>query len=220
MSRFLVACALLTGACTPTVVALGDSIDQAWPFDELRQWTFQAEDTTVPYRLEAEQLEGFEEIDDHKVYTIEFVYDCFNDSGVCEDADLDGTEDIEGTVAATWRMSSSGPDGVLFHAVDDVTYDPPVALADGRMAKNDEIVTESGGVTYTAVYNGKVTCPAPGLWPEEENRPDCFENAIDDGDADSKVGGTYWATTRFSLVAFQQGDGVLWQLRNFDVAER
>lgn len=219
MSRTLVSLALLLGACAPQVVVSGDQIYKAYPFDALREWTFQADDTTIPYRLEARQLEGFEEIGDEAVYTLEFLYACFNDTGVCEDADDNGTEDIEGEVAFTWRMSATRRAGVLFHAIDDTTFDPPVAIADGDMLVGDEVVTTSGGITYTATYEGEETCPAPGLWPEVETRPDCFKNVVDDGGVESPVGGTYWATTRVSLTAFQLDEGPLWQARDFDVPE-
>ncbi len=220
MSRAVVVCVVALVAC-PAVQppAQGDSIYQAYPFDDLREWTFQAEDTTVPYRLMARQLEGFEEVDEAAIYTIEFIYDCFNDTGVCVDADEDGSNDIELTTAFTWKMSSTRRDGVRFHAISDVAFDPPIVIADGAMRVDEEVVTTSGGVTYTATYPGKVVCPAPGLWPDEESRPDCYENVVDDGGADSLVGGTYWSTTRVSLVAFEQGDGILWQARAFDVAE-
>jgi len=193
----------------------GVPIFQAFNFSTVRTWTFLSDEGSLGYRLQARQIEGSEEIGGQDVYTVEFQYDCVNNTqGDCADNQL------EGTVATTWKLSSSLGEGVLWHQLGETTFDPPVQIAEARMLEGDTVTSESDGVTYTSEYVDLIPCPAENYWPDPESRADCYHLQVTaDGDAD--LVGNYYIAQRFTFAAFQQGGDSepTWELLGFDEAE-
>lgn len=195
----------------------GDDIWEYFPFNGDRTWTYQSTDTSIPYRLigttgESELLED----ERTRVYLVEYTYDCLGSSSPCDvDEDDDGTPDIETEVQWTLRISSDSASGTRIFGYDDTTFDPPIRLASAKMDLGAELVTESGGTTFTSTYVEQVTCPAP-YWGE--NPPeDCVHFTLDDGGAGTGLAGDYWSIYQFSLTAMQfEGEEGQWQLRDYD----
>lgn len=195
--------------------ARGDQIFQAFNFSTRRTWTYLSDDGSLGYRLQARQLDGSEDVDGKDVYSIEFQYDCIqNTQGSCAD------QELEGTVATTWKFSSSLGDGVLWHAVGDTVFDEPVLLADARMLEGDTVTSEADGVSYTSTYVEQAPCPAENYWPDPDSRADCYHLSLT-ADGESPIVGEYWVTQRFMFAAYQQGDGdaETWELLGFGEIE-
>lgn len=222
MRRLLPLLVLAAGCPVQGGTFSGESITATWPFEERSTWEFQANEgegvtPTIGYRLFAEELPETEVIDELSVHTIEFIVDCFNFTGICEDADGDDAHDAEGQVLFLWKVSSSR-DGVQFHQWGDTVFDPPVMIAERLMKADDTVVTESGGITYTGTFAGSEVCPAPDYWTNEESRPDCFRLDVT-ADADSPLVGSFWNTRPIGPVAFQQEGGPRWELRAFETPD-
>ncbi|MCB9680280.1 MAG: hypothetical protein H6733_02310 [Alphaproteobacteria bacterium] len=213
------------GGCTGGQVQFdGLRMYDVWPWgDALITATYRSSDTSLPYALRSEVSQDFETIDtDLRIYTITFYIQCFGNAGICLDEDEDGKRDADGDVAFTWKMSADSRRGVNFHAADDTTYDPAVMLADSRMVEAESVTTESGGVTFVGTFEAEEVCPAEQFWPDASIRPDCYKFVLDDGGADSLVGGTYWATNQIGLVTFSRDvdDGETWALKSWDAEAR
>lgn len=183
----------------------GDDVYKWFPFNGERIWTYQSTDTSLTYQLRGVLSEESRVLDDNRtrVYHVDFRVDCRSADDNC----------VEDELAFSWEMSADSGKGVLFHSYGDTAYDPPVRLSGPQMVEGDTVVTESGGVTYTATYVGLVECPAI-YWRNE--KPTCGEIVVDDGGAGSPLAGTYWAVTQFNVVAFKSDlTGEEWQLRDF-----
>jgi hypothetical protein len=195
----------------------GDNTWEFFPFEGYRKWTYVSEDTSLPYMLVAETADESELLESGtRVYTVNFRYDCVGAADPCiEDLDADGSPDLDGTLAWSWRMSASSIGGVLIHELGGASYDPPVQLADSSMFKGDSVVTESGGTTYTSTYVEQNLCPAPywrGSPPDE-----CALFRLEDGGAGSTVAGEFWSIYQFNIVAFTfEGEASQWQLRDYE----
>jgi len=160
--------------------------------------------------LEEIERQGFTSLGDIVNYTP----GVNNTQGDCADNQL------EGTVATTWKLSSSLGEGVLWHQLGETTFDPPVQIAEARMLEGDTVTSESDGVTYTSEYVDLIPCPAENYWPDPESRADCYHLQVTaDGDAD--LVGNYYIAQRFTFAAFQQGGDSepTWELLGFDEAE-
>lgn len=220
----LTACALLLGSCQGgTTTFAGLQLSDALPLDDaIRNWTFQSDDNSIAYRLLMTQDPEFETDELTLIHSLKVVVKCFGFVGICDDADDDDAYDAEGMEVSTWRMSSNSFSGISFHGAGGVTFDPPVKLAEDRMVLGDTVVTESGGITWTATFVSEESCPAPLYFPSEETRPECFKLTLDDGGADSEIAGTYWLVGTYGLVAFQISgeEGRTWALQDYEGTRR
>ena len=222
MRRLLPVLVLAAGCPVQTGTFSGENIGSTWPFDERSVWEYEADegegvDPTIGYHLRAVEREETEAVGGVTVHVIDFLIDCFNFLGPCEDADGDDLQDGEGQTLFTWKMSSSR-EGVAFHQWGDAVLDPPVIIADLLMKRSDTVESESGGIAFTGTFLGSETCPAPSYWTNEETRPDCFRVDVT-ADAPSPVAGSYWSTAPIGPVGFQQEGGPRWELRDFETPD-
>jgi hypothetical protein len=216
----LILAAMAVTGCTDTTTLdfEGDDISDYFPFDGYRKWTYQSTDTTVPYYVVAETAEESELIEDSntRIYTLNFTYQCFGIGAPCDvDDDEDGTADLTGTPAWSWRLSANTSTGTQIHQIGDVTFDPPVQVATRKMFRGDSVTSESGGTFYTSTYVGTDVCPAP-YW--RDSPPDeCVYFQIDDGGAGSPAAGEIWSIYQFSIVGFSLGgDEHRWEMLRYE----
>lgn len=98
---------------------------------------------------------------------------------------------------------------------ESMTFDPPLQLAEDQMVPGASVVTDTGGLTWTATLQGQVECPND--WVSGERTWKCLYVTLDDGDGDDltgpKVAGHYWLAPRYGMSWFQQsGDTDKWVL--------
>lgn len=102
----------------------------------------------------------------------------------------------------------------------DVTFDPPVLMADYQMIPGDTVTTETGGFTFTSTFDGVEGCGTywvPG-WEDET----CLRMVVEDGDDDPSTNGiftgTFWWVPRYGTALFEVDayEGILWNLSDHD----
>jgi hypothetical protein len=130
---------------------------------------------------------------------------------------VDDSEDLAWSV--DW--SSHPVSGVQIHSYSnihdgtEVVFDPPVLFAEKRAVPGDQFVTQSGGFTWTATFQGVDGCGTywvPG-WEDEE----CLVVNLDDGDGtdvtNGVIVGTYWLVPRYGAAWLElDAYGTLWSL--------
>ncbi len=151
--RGTLALTLLLAACGGNQISFpGTDTRQLFPFDGERTWTYQSNDTTVPFLLEGEMLPQSEEIDGRNVYTVNYFKDCQRDDPTCTDGDL----------FFALRMSNVDPGGVYIHGYDpgtgNVDLDPPLLVIEGEARTQDILETTTAGIQFESEYLGQGSC--------------------------------------------------------------
>lgn len=208
----------MTGCYGTTIHSGGEDTYKYFPLDGDRTWVYQSTDSSLPYRLRAHKPKESETVEGStdRIYTITFSPDCQGAVDPCvADLDEDEIPDFENEPLMVWRLSSDSISGTRFYSFDDEAYDPPVRLAEADQADEEEVVTESGGVTYTSKIISETPCDVP-YWRGEP--PDgCKIFQLDDGGAGSALGGEYMAIVQFGIVQFTiQGLDSTWQLKEYE----
>lgn len=219
---------LIATACTGSEFGYaGFDMTDHMPLDGERSWIYTNPD--VPdWRLNVEMADGVQQ-DDTVIHPFEYWQ-----------ADPNG---VSANLLMTIDFSSDDFDGVRIHgyevigepqewggdsgAVADsgdtqgfgpaelVTFDPPVTIADKRMAPGEFVETTTGGTTWTSTFKYQESCPTN--WVSGEASWDCLYLEVDDGDGDlesgSPVSGRYWLAPRYGIAWFQlAGDTDKWIL--------
>lgn len=201
-----------------TITSSGEDTWKYFPLDGDRTWTYQSDNTSLPYRLVAHKPAENEVVNDlgTRAYTISFNADCLGIDPPCDvDADGDLIPDVETTPLFVWKLSSDSSRGAQFHAFNDEIFDPAVKLASADMSDTEVVTTESGGTTFSATIISEEPCDVPywrGQPPEG-----CKVFQLDDGGAGSPIAGEYMSIVQFGIVRFRQGtDGDTWSLKAYE----
>lgn len=207
--------ALLGGlACKPNEPGYnGFPVTDFFPLDEVREWRFRSEDTTVPHELVANKAatgridseDGFTEI-----FDIPFTKSCISDDETC----------VEGEAVMGWEQSAGQQRGAFFWSLSgasgEQSYTPPIKLASGRTAVGDTVTTDTGGSTWTSTFVMTTDCEI--VWnPAWTN---CMLLELDDGGAGTGFAGTYWLAAGYNVVAFEiDAFEARWSLSNHEFSE-
>lgn len=187
----------LAVACNggPAVNYDGWVMEQYWPMDGLRDWTYSSQDGAIPYKVVGTLNPEGTSIEEGTaaVHDIDFVTECIG-TAECTPGPFR---------VRKIQVSSSRNKGIRLHGVDEetagmVTYDPPITLAGGTSLVDETFVTETDGKTFTATVLGKEACPV--ILTEEWDS--CVHITLDDGGAASPLAGDYWLVTTYGLAAF------------------
>jgi len=151
--RGTLALTLLLAACSGNTVSFpGTDTRQLFPFDGDRTWVYQSTDTTIPFLLDAEMLEGSEEIDGRNVYTINYFKDCVRDDPSCTEGDL----------FFALRLSNVDPGGIYIHGYDpgdgNVDLDPAILVLEDEARTQDVNETTTAGIAFESEYLGQGLC--------------------------------------------------------------
>jgi len=186
----------------------GYPMDDFFPFDGNRSWTFTNTDTTVPYELVATLDPEYATAEDGShVFTITYDQSC---------------QGADGCVDGPWRFhsiqwSSDGADGTFIHSYSsdadgDVTFDPPLQLTSDMGVPGDVVTTtETDGTVYNAEFKQIANCPIAMSVTWE----DCANIVVTDGDGNQTMPmtGDLWAVKGYNVIALQlMGDSGQWQL--------
>jgi hypothetical protein len=209
---------LATGCYKQTLHSGGEDTYKFFPLDGDRTWTYQATDTSLPYRLVAHKPSESELLEDIavRVYTITFSPDCQGAVEPClADEDADSVPDFETTPLMVWRISSDSIDGTEFHSFNDEDFDPPVLLADADQSEDEVVTSESGGISYASTIIAEGPCDVP-YWRGEPPEG-CKTFQLDDAGGGSPVAGEYMSIVQFGIVQFTIG-GIpsTWQLKAYE----
>ncbi len=219
------ACAIVLTSICAAGCGSGPGPGYPWPlyryfrFDGPRVWTFSSDDPTTPYVRDGTLVPEDPLPNGVEVFRVDFHLRCVDAAVDCLiDADADGAPDLEATAQPPWRVSVDIASVVAIQAAGGQTFDPPVPLGDSYTQSG--AVTEpvvSGGVTYTATFDGYETCPAESYWTVDVTRPTCLRLIVDGKGGDSPVTGTWWVTSGFGFVATQLDvdGGARWSLSDF-----
>ncbi len=196
--------------CEPGYTYAGYDLPAHFPFDgSTREWEYNSDDGSVEWTLVVEKAESAI-VGDVEVITVEHSND---DSG-----DL--------LYAVDWV--SDTVEGVQIHGYTDftnsneVTFDPPILVAEKRGVTGDVAITQSGGYTWTSTFGGVGGCATfwvPG-WEEEE----CLSFTLDDGDdsplTNGIIVGTYTVVPRYGAAWLDlEGYDTMWNLSGHDWEE-
>lgn len=208
---FPAALALVAGvACTsPEPTVNGLPITDFFSLDGHRVWSFQSEDGSVPYLIDAEKpLEGTMSPNGvDQVFSVDMVTNCISNDETCPD----------GEYVMGWDMSASQSNGALlwgYRTADaDVTLDPPVLLGPGRTSVGDVSTTVTGGNTWTATFAMTTECNI--VW--NPSWTGCMVLELDDGGANSGLAGQYWVAPGYNIVAFDiASQDARWSLQDHE----
>ena len=187
----------------------GFTMSTFFPFDGQRDWTFLQED--VVHQLVATLNPEFEIVNSMRVYDVDYALVC--------PAGVDNCEPAEHAISKL-RWSSDAGTGTFIHAMigtaGEQVFDPPVALTADRGKKGDLVTTETGGTTFTAKFDGIVSCPIRYT----DDWAQCANIVLDDDDNRETVGshplhGDWFAVAGYNVVAMQLlGDTAQWQLND------
>lgn len=192
---------------------------QWFRFDGPRTWTWASDDPSIPFVRVGTLVQEEPRPTGVEVFRVDFHSRCVDAVGDCLiDADVDGTPDLEVTAQPPWRFEVDPASVVAIRDAGGQTFEPPVPLAKSHAmwgAVTDPV--ESGGVTYTATWDGDETCPAKSYWTVDATRPACLRLIVDGQGGESPVTGTWWVTGGFGFVATQLDvdGGALWSLSDF-----
>jgi hypothetical protein len=206
---------------TPNPVGYeGYSMEDFFPFDGQRSWTFVNADASVPNRVVVTLDPAYEEASSGAlVYTISYGIECPSDS-----EDDSGLEEPDACAEGPWRVrsvkwSSDSTLGTLIHAIDtestgEVAFDPAIQVTDDRGQLDALETTETGGATWYSRFTEVTDCPV--LFTDEWDQ--CVNIHLDD-DNDATTPGThpihgdYYAVAGWNVVAFQlTNDSDRWEL--------
>ena len=205
--------ALAVVGCEPDYNYQGYDMPDHFPLDGSKlEWEYSSTDTTLPGELLIEKV-GSSVQDDVSVVTLEHW--------------LIGEDDAE-DLAWTVQWVSDSVKGVQIYGYtnatsgSEVNFDPPIQFAEGHGIPGDQIITQSGGFTWTATFEAVEGCATywvPG-WDEES----CLVVNLDDGDdtavTNGIIVGTYWLVPRYgSALLDLEAYDARWSLSNHDWEE-
>ncbi len=185
-----IALASLVLACTGTgPIYNGVQTYEYFPIEGERTWRYAMEDDSAGYLLEVEKVDSRSE-NGTEVVTLEYRR----------------SDTMDLLYSTTWSSDAAGGIRVYSYEMqggESVTYSPPVEFAEYTMRPGDEVVTETGGMTFTSTYVGVENCP--NLWVSDVW--ECLHFSIDDGDGDDMVGapfaGDWWIAGSWGPSIFQ-----------------
>lgn len=192
----------------------GRVMDSYFPLDGLRTWTYSSQDPGIPYKVVGVLNPDGVSIEEgtDAIHAIDFATECIG-TAECTPGPFRVRQ---------LQVSSNRSMGIRLHGVDDeiagvVTYDPPISMSGGTMVVGDDVVTVSGGVTFTSKFIEEVDCP---VLITEEWQDGCVHLEIDDGGAKTPLAGHYWLVPGYALAAFHwsddavntAGQDMLWRL--------
>ena len=206
-----------------------DMVDH-FPLDGERAWIYTNGD--VPdWKLEVQKSDEFVQEGDTSVYTFEYWQTDPNNVPANLLMTIDFSSDSYNGVQIhgyevigepqEWGDSGgadsgdSGDSGGARGPAELVEFDPPVLLAERRMAPGEFVETSTGGSTWTSTFKFQEACP--NNWISGDNEWNCLYIELDDGDGDldagSAVSGRYWIAPRYGMSWFQlAGDTDKWIL--------
>jgi hypothetical protein len=199
--------------CEPAYNYQGYDMPDHFPLDGSKlEWEYASTDTTIGNELLVEK-DVTAVVGEVEVATLEHWVIGEDDS-----------EDLAWSVL--W--SSDSVQGVQIHgytnATNDteVTFDPPILFAEGHGIPGDQLITQSGGYTWTATFDSVEGCETywvPG-WADEN----CLVVTLDDGDdtpiTNAIIVGTYWLVPRYGSAWLElDAYDARWSLSNHDWEE-
>ncbi len=202
--------ALAITGCEPDYQYQGYDMPDHFPLDGTKlEWEYASSDTSITTELLVEKV-GTAIVDDVEVVTLEHW--------------LIGEDDTE-DLAYTVEWASDSVEGVLIYGYTDhsdgteVDFSPPIVFAEGHGIPGDQIVTQTGGFTWTATFERVEGCETywvPG-WADET----CLVVSLDDGDdtpvTNSIIVGEYWLVLRYGSAWLElDAYDALWSLSNHD----
>jgi len=205
--------ALVLTGCEATYDYQGYDMPDHFPLDGSKlEWEYASADTTITNELLIQKTIPYI-LDDIEVVPLEHW--------------LIGDDDSEDLVW-TVKWASDSVKGVLIYGyidhVNDNTVDfaPPIQVAEGHGIPGEQVVTQTGGFTWTATFERVEGCETywvPG-WADES----CLVINLDDGDdtaiTNSIVVGDYWLVPRYGSALFDvDAYDATWSLSNHDWEE-
>lgn len=185
-----------TTGCDPVYVYNGYTLPPYFPLDgSVREWEYASTDSAVEGGLRVEKADAMVQ-DEVEVVTLEYW-----NVGVDETEDLAwsvdwSTDDVQGVRIHRYLEEASGT---------EVTFDPPVQFMGRDGVTGDQVVTSSGGFTWTATFEAVDGCGT--YWVPDWDDQDCLVINLDDGDGDpstnSVIVGTYWLVTRWGAALME-----------------
>jgi hypothetical protein len=199
--------------CEPAYNYQGYDMPDHFPLDGSKlEWEYSSTDTSVVSELRVEKV-GTAIVGDVEVATLEHW--------------VIGEDDAE-DLAWSVQWSSDSVKGVQIHGYTNVTngsevsFEPPILFAEGHGIPGDQLITQSGGFTWTATFESVEGCETywvPG-WADEN----CLVVNLDDGDdtpiTNSIIVGTYWLVPRYGAAWLDlDAYDARWSLANHDWEE-
>lgn len=199
--------------CEPAYNYQGYDMPDHFPLDGSKlEWEYSSTDTTIGNELLVEKV-GTAVVGDVEVATLEHW--------------IIGEDDSE-DLAWSVLWSSDSVQGVQIHGYTnetndtEVTFDPPILFAEGHGIPGDQLITQSGGYTWTATFSSVEGCETywvPG-WADEN----CLVVTLDDGDdtpiTNAIIVGTYWLVPRYGSAWLElDAYDAIWSLSNHDWEE-
>ncbi len=210
--------ALAVGCAPPQDNISGSAIDMTDYFiyssSAIQTWEFINRDPSITYQLIANQSEAVEETPDGQIFSVAWNLHCVSADPECVDRTLKTVK---------WRVEQSR--GVFLPGIVPaqglpIDFAPEVQLALGEMDPGEFVVSNSGGFTFTATFDGFADCPVSWTGTSDWG-DDCIQITLDDGDTNPatnpEIVGTYWAIVGFDVVAWQgEEDLDVWQLSKYE----
>lgn len=203
-----------------------DMVDH-FPLDGERAWIYSNAD--VPdWNLEVQMSDDTVSTDDTTIHTFEYWQTDPNNVPANLLMTIDfSSDDFNGVQIhgyevigepQEWNTDSgdSGDSGGAGNGPAElVTFDPPLVLAEKRMAPGDSVETTTNGTTWVSTFKFQEACP--NNWISGDNEWNCLYVELDDGDGDiesgNTVSGRYWLAPRYGMSWFQlAGDTDKWIL--------
>jgi hypothetical protein len=170
----------------------GVRISEYFPQDGTRIATYINEDTNVVYKLQAEKFPEPARIDERDVFTWDY-YQKTDD------------EQIK-WFSVQWAAPAGDGAYIYGYAEGDASitpYDPPIQIGpiDDTMKNGEEVVTETGGATWTSTLIASEDCPVEWGTLEWDQ---CQHLSVNDGTPDNAplFEGEYWQVTSYGTAWF------------------
>lgn len=197
----------------------GYRMDDFFPFDGSRSWTFTNADASVENTVVA-TLGSEPEVPEEGlyIYSVDYALGC-PDGGADTDTDACTADGPFRISNIGWSSDTSR--GVLIHAFADAagtttSFDPPLTVAAKQGVVGDQWTSTTSAGTFVSTFAQIGPCPVLMAVDWE----DCIRVHIDDdGDESTPVShalhGDWYAVASFNVIAFQlTGDTGRWELSN------
>lgn len=193
----------------------GTSMHEYFPLDGERTWEYAQEDEEILWQLGVEKVSQTETVGNAEVVTLEYTV----------------VDPIELLYAIKWSSDASNGINIYGYSVEatgeTVTYDPPIAMADYQMARDETVDTEVDGVVWRGTYVGVEDCP--NYWVDtwecnkltllDDHGPDGDFNNDDEGEEaiNPPFEGEWWLAPRYGPSRFiPSGYDTPWVLSRAD----